>query len=233
MTSSSFSIKALEELRSELQHAYARDARTPWWRPADWKAPIAVVASTVVLAGSAAAGVSLLQSGEPIAPAPRGDVPAAQEPLRGEAGIIGATTADPDGGMPWGVKTFRSTGGDHCFVVGQVFNSKVGRLQNGTFRELPLRGPAACSALGGQVPIAMITDYFPAEDRTVVYGKTGPTVSRLDLDDGHTRRIVDVGPNTTYLTVYEGQPDLVRSVYFTDGKIQTLDPKLPVTPPMP
>ena len=48
----------------------------------------------------------MLRESPPIPEAPAGDFSADQQPLPQTARLAGVQTADPDGGIPWGVRVF-------------------------------------------------------------------------------------------------------------------------------
>jgi hypothetical protein len=100
-----------------------------------------VLASTTI--ALAASGVIL--TGEPVRPV--GQVsPNAGEgvPTPGSARLLALRVADPDGGLPWGMRIVSTTRGELCLQIGRVENGQLGELgidgvfhDDGRFHPLP------------------------------------------------------------------------------------------------
>ena len=220
-------IRALDDLAHEFRAAAARESRRRSRRRV--RHPLALAALLSVSLAASAAGASLfLDRGDPIPPAPAGDFSADQQPLPGTAALTGVQTADPDGGPPWGVRVHRNAAGDPCFTVGQIVDGKFGAVANGTFRELPLRGPGSCVTLTGRErPLGMTEKRFvgPGElPRTAIFGVAGPLVDGITLISGDERKTLTPGEAGAYLAVFDGYPTVTRIVHFTDGTRDVLTP---------
>lgn len=130
--------------------------------------------------------------------------------------------ADPDGGAPWGIRTFSDPNGGACAQEGRVVGGKLGTVDDrGTFTETPTstdgcavsdrlplasygfhltytNAPSACLANASACP--------PATQRTVFDGLFGSDLTRVvfaDADGGHARRLA-IGPRGDYLAVIRG-----------------------------
>src|SRR3954454_8401777 len=80
--------------------------------------------------------------------------------VRGRMHLGSARAVDPDGGPPWGVRSFHTTKGYLCAQVGRVVDGKLGLIGfDGAFHELPPRANLACNAApGGVEPRAVAVD---------------------------------------------------------------------------
>lgn len=211
-------IEALEEFALELRRA-AR-APTPSRRFA-LRPTLVATALAVAVTGSAMAGALLIREGEPIAPAPRGDFTADQQPLPGTARLSGVQTADPNGGLPWGLRLYRNANNQQCYVAGRLMNGRVGIIRNNVFHELPLRGPGACAYRLEHYGYSMFTrqSHRPGEEqRTLIFGSMTRRMVSITLDDGRTSRTIRPGPDGAYLAVFDGYPSVIKRVlHFADG----------------
>lgn len=127
----------LPQLERELVDAAARSALVP--RPARGRRRrVALVAAALVLLAAAVAlgRGSLLQR----AGVDRNDA-------NGPGRVFGATvrllplrSADPNGGPPWGIRTFATSRHARCWQIGRVVDDRLGLIgDDGRFRELPVR----------------------------------------------------------------------------------------------
>lgn len=221
-------IDALEDLalafRRTAQRAPAKPRRTRAVR----RPALAAAVASLTIAATATGTALVLTHGDPIRPAPLTDFTADQRPLLGSDHLSGVQTADPAGGAPWGLRVYRSETGDPCAIVGQLSDGKVGSVSQGTFHELPLSGPGTCvHFIGRERPLSMVTRRFvgPGEaPRTAIYGIAGPLVTRIKLDNGTTTQTIVPAKDGAYLAVFEGHPNVIRTISFTDGTQDVLNP---------
>jgi hypothetical protein len=144
-----------ERLGRELEQAAERQvaASAPASRRARGRGRTLVVVLAAVLLGAAAAAwaaSALLSSGDPV-PFERGaPVPGRAEgaPIPGTVQLLTDEVPDPDGGPPWGLRTWRTDRGYGCVQVGRVFAGRLGQITDGrVFHEL--RAGVTAGALGG------------------------------------------------------------------------------------
>jgi hypothetical protein len=97
-----------------------------------------VAVAAVRLAGVGAPAPKTTGLGSPIAGPGR--------PLPGQIRFLDLRTADPDGGLPWGIRIYRTTRHAACWQVGRVLDGRLGLLgrdgylaDDGLFHELPVQ----------------------------------------------------------------------------------------------
>src|ERR1039458_3482761 len=97
-------------------------------------AAITLAATGVILTGSPVGTV-----GPPIATAGEGI------PVAGGARLLPLRTADPAGGLPWGMRIIHTTRGLICVQIGRVYDNQLGQLgvdgafhDDGRFHPLPI-----------------------------------------------------------------------------------------------
>jgi hypothetical protein len=90
----------------------------------------AVAAAVLLLSGSAVAlAASGVLNGAPVKPEkPPSPVAGNGLPVSGAAGRLVLRTADPAGGLPWGMRVFHTTRGLLCVQVGRVQGGQLGEL---------------------------------------------------------------------------------------------------------
>jgi hypothetical protein len=156
-------------LRDELVRAAATrgtvttPATVRWWkRLADrlgWRSLAVALVLVPAAAGAGAVASGIFSSGAPLKPAVA-PVPTADDgaPIPGGATLLPIRAADPAGGLPWGLRTIRTTRGEICLQVGRLAYGTIGALgQDGAFaddhRFHPLStsyiNPDACITLDG------------------------------------------------------------------------------------
>jgi hypothetical protein len=105
----------------------------------------AVVAVLVLGGGAAAVAATGLLSGAPVKPeAALSPTAGNGVPVSGSTGRPLLSVADPAGGLPWGMRVFRTTRGQACAQVGRVLGAQLGELgldsafgSDGRFHVLP------------------------------------------------------------------------------------------------
>ena len=104
-------------------------SRARVWRPRRVNAPL--IAAIVVLAGGAiAAAATGVLTGSPVGNPAGPAVPQAGYgvPVAGGSDLVALRAADPEGGLPWGMRVIRTTRGLVCVQVGRVFHGQLGQL---------------------------------------------------------------------------------------------------------
>lgn len=139
-------------------------SRTRTWRPRRLNAPL--IAAIVVLAGGAiAAAATGVLTGSPVSNSAGPPVPHAGYgvPVAGGSDLLALRVADPEGGLPWGMRIIHTTRGLVCVQVGRIYRGQLGQLgvdgvfhDDGRFHRL---GP---NVLYG-TPQAMIQCVLPSQ----------------------------------------------------------------------
>jgi hypothetical protein len=164
-----------------------------------------VAGSALVVAGAATAG-DLISSGEP---EDAGDVPAQVRPVEGSSTPIALRAADPEAGGAWGLRAYRSTGGLACVTAGWIRGQSLGRVEDGRFRAFPPDDPGTASACGPVRPGAASFSFSkPTEPagRTLVFGRAGDGVRRVEVLDGEQRHVATVSGGA-WLVVLDASVD--------------------------
>jgi hypothetical protein len=127
-----------DHVERELRSAVRQRKHLPWYTRLRARHPRALVTvlAALVIAGPAAAAVSLLQSGSPIgAGAPLTPKAGAGVAVRGGE-LLPLRVDDPAGGPPWGMRLIRTSRGLVCLQVGRVAFGTIGVLgQDGAFND--------------------------------------------------------------------------------------------------
>lgn len=104
-------------------------SRVRAWRPRRVNAPL--IAAIVVLAGGAiAVAATGLLTGSPVSNPAGPPVPRAGYgvPVAGGSDLLALRVADPEGGLPWGLRIVHTTRGLVCVQVGRVYRGQLGQL---------------------------------------------------------------------------------------------------------
>lgn len=134
----------IDRLGAELVRAASAEPRTRTaaraaWRPrfSRWThlRPLVIALALAMLAAAGAVASGVLESGAPVV------LKAPPVPTAGQGTAIPSTArllplrvADPAGGLPWGLRTARTTRGDVCLQVGRLAYGTTGGLgQDGAF----------------------------------------------------------------------------------------------------
>jgi hypothetical protein len=113
--------------RREARDGLASQARA--WRSRRTNAPL--IAAIVVLAGGAiAAAATGVLSGSPVSNPAGPPVPYAGYgvPVAGGSHLLALRVADPEGGLPWGMRIVHTTRGLVCVQVSRVYRGQLGQL---------------------------------------------------------------------------------------------------------
>ncbi len=231
--------KALEQLGDELDRvarALLLDADTPSGalRRA-FAGRLSVVAACIallLLAAAATAAVLLIQQGSPL-PAPHAqDLRASGIPLPGSARLAGLDAPDPESSTPpWDLRLSRTSSGETCTAVGQVFQGRFGIVGlDHVFRALPLGSVDSCGIDGDDGPTLVGAKDFvgatPKEARTVLSGVAGSGARSVIAYGSGTPRHLVLGPEGSFITVYAGDAEEVRPrvmILMRDGRSRTIE----------
>jgi hypothetical protein len=121
-------------LEGAVAAARAQPRRRAWFSGRTIAVNLAVALVTA-LAGLGAAGV--FREGTPLGPETPASAGSAEGvAVKGTMMLLGLRTADPGGGLPWGVRVVRTTRGLTCLAIGRVDYGTVGVLgRDGAFHD--------------------------------------------------------------------------------------------------
>jgi hypothetical protein len=131
-----------------------------------------------------------------------------------------ASSRDPRGQAPWGLRTYKSAGGKTCLLLGRVVGGRLGVLRQGQFKELPSTSGGVCGAVRLVHAIVTTRAYSPTttNSRTVLYGVVDRTVTRLHiLAVSGKATPVDIAPDGTFIVVRAGVRPFRLSQLVIDG----------------
>jgi hypothetical protein len=230
--------KALEQLGDELERvarAVLLDADRP--RGALRRAfagrlsVVAVCIALLLLTAAATAAVLLIQQGSPL-PAPHAqDLRASGIPLPGSARLAGLDAPDPESSTPpWDLRLSRTSSGETCTAVGQVFQGRFGIVGlDHVFRALPLGSVDSCGIDGDDGPALVGAKDFvgatPKEARTVLSGVAGGGARSVTAYSDGAPRHLSLGPDGSFITVYAVDAEAVRPrvvIVMRDGRSRTI-----------
>jgi hypothetical protein len=187
----------VEAARRDDEAEQVRHARPPRWRR---PAVVLTLAGLLGVAAATAAAVNLISVGQPL-PDRTTAVPEYRPVTPGPSDIVLRAADRP---LPWGVTLYTAANGRKCALAGQLRGASLGRIVDGRFRPYEPGTTGACTML---TPTRIISDTLAARDpapRTVLYGRAGSEIRRLELRVGAERRIVAPGPDGSFLFVFEG-----------------------------
>jgi hypothetical protein len=233
--------RVLEQLGDELDRVAGTvlgepgGARGLVRRPARRLSVLAVCLLLLVLAAAAAAAVLLIQQGSPL-PAPHAqDLRASGIPLPASAHLAGLDAPDPDGSSPpWDLRLSRTSGGETCTAVGQVYDGQFGIVGlDHVFRALPLGSVDSCGIDSGakDEPLLVGAKSFvgatPAQARTVLSGIAGQEARSVTVSAaGGPPRRLRLGPQGSFITVYAGEAEALQPrvmIALRDGRMRTVE----------
>ncbi len=232
MTSDPYSI-----LGAQLTAAAARQhaggglaSRARAWRPR--RVNGALIAAIVVLAGGAiAAAATGVLTGSPVSNPAGPPVPHAGYgvPVAGGSDLLVLRAADPEGGLPWGIRIVHTTRGLVCVQVGRVYRGQLGQLGvDGVFHDDGRFHPLGSSVLYGtseeMLQCVLPSQSFSYEDasadrsgdpvphhgvrpparelRSISFGLLGPDAASVTYQTRSGPRTEPVSPGTgAYLIV--------------------------------
>jgi hypothetical protein len=229
--------RALEQLGDELGRVAGTvlrdtgDPRPQLRRPARRLSLVAVCVLLLLLAAAAAAAVLLIQQGSPL-PAPHAqDLRASGIPLPRSAHLAGLDAPDPESSNPpWDLRLSRTSSGETCTAVGQVFDGQFGIVGlDHVFRALPLGSVDSCGIDSGDGPLLVGAKDFvgltPSQARTVISGIAGPGVRSVTTYAGGAPRRLKLGPDGSFITVYAGEAEELRPrvlIAMRDGRARAI-----------
>lgn len=225
-------IDALEDLALEFRAAAQRERAARRLGAFRLRAPrrgLVVVVAALALSGSALAAGGVLTMGDQM-PSDRAAFSADQRPLPSTARLAGVQVADPEGGLPWGLRLSHTPAGDPCVSLGRVYGGKVGTVQGGQFRELADFGPQNCTHLTEERPLSLITAHLPNDGapRTVIHGVASKRIASIDVTLNDSKPVtLTPDRDGAFLLVAVGDPSMSYVVHHRDGTKDLLDPDRP------
>ena len=69
-----------------------------------------------------------------------------------------------------------------------------------------------------------MSNYYPPENRTVIFGVSSPRVSNIRLQAGLHSKTITPTTDGAYLAVFQGQPHIRRTITYTDNTELVIDP---------
>jgi hypothetical protein len=232
MTSDPYSILGAQLTAAAARQNASGRSKTRFGPRRPRRANAALVAALVVLAGGAiAAAATGLLTGSPVSSPAGAPVPHAGYgvPLVGGSNLLALRVADPEGGLPWGMRIVHTTRGLVCVQVGRVYRGQLGQLGvDGVFHDdgrfhplgsdvlygtseaiiqcvLPSQsfsyGDASADRSGDPVPFEGVRP--PARElRSISFGLLGPNAASVTYRTRSGLRTEPVNPRTgAYLIV--------------------------------
>ena len=138
------------------------------------------LATLLAVAAGVASASALTSSGG-------NDTPLGPEAVQpdGSGASVPVTTADPDGGVAWAVRVYRSQAGLTCPETGRIKDGNFGQVySDGDFHVLDLEAAGSCADLA-KAPMSLAINHYPATDelpaRAVIFGVMTPKVTGIEL----------------------------------------------------
>ncbi len=115
------------------------------------------------------------------------DTPLGPEAVQpdGRGASVPVTTADPDGGVAWAVRVYRSQAGLTCPEAGRTKDGNFGQVYgDGKFHVLDIEAAGSCADLV-KAPMSLAINHYPASGelpaRAVIFGVVTPKVTGITL----------------------------------------------------
>jgi hypothetical protein len=241
--------RALHRAAQRLEHP--SPTPTPSRGHKRWRLPLLATISTLAIAGGAIAATGVLEEGDPVPASPR-MTSTLGEITPGTTRLVDVRAPDPDGGIPWTIRIFRTRDGQlACTQVGRTQNGQLGAIgRYGAFRNdgrfhrvavtsvqnmscggLPktgaLRGTGLTTVSASGAAARSRNGADPSDTRVVRYGFAGPDAVRVELRAGAHQQSMRVNPDDSgaYLLVTRGDidtRDATLEVVYQDG-VRCLD----------
>lgn len=107
--------------------------------------PLGLMAAMLALLGVTAAALAAtgILTGSPVRTShPSPPRSGAGAPIASSARLLPISFPDPEGGLPWGVRSFHTTRDMICLQIGRLYHDAVGALVDGRFRPFSLSLPS-------------------------------------------------------------------------------------------
>ncbi len=112
----------------------------------------------------------------------------------GSGASLPVTAADPDGGVAWAVRVYRSQAGLTCPEAGRTKDGNFGQVYgDGDFHVLDIEAAGSCADLT-KAPMSLAVNHYPPNGklpaRAVIFGVITAKVTRLTLSTASGSRTV-------------------------------------------
>lgn len=151
---------------------------------------LGLVTLLAVAAGVASASALTSSSGS--------DTPNGPELVQpdGSGASLPVTAADPDGGVAWAVRVYRSQAGLTCPEAGRTKDGNFGQVDSdGAFRALDIEAAGSCADLA-KAPMSLAVNHYPPSGklpaRAVIFGVVTPKVTGITLSGAAGSRAVTI-----------------------------------------
>lgn len=114
----------------------------------------------------------------------------------GSGASVPVTAADPDGGVAWAVRVYRSQAGLTCPEAGRTKDGNFGQVDgDGDFQALGIEAAGSCADLT-KTPMALAVNHYPPDGkqpaRAVIFGVVTPKITGITLSGAAGARAVAV-----------------------------------------
>jgi hypothetical protein len=143
-----------------------------------------------VVAGVASASALTTGSGN--------DTPSGPELVQpdGSGASVPVTTTDPEGGVAWAVRVYRSQAGLTCPEAGRTKDGIFGQVYgDGKFHALDIEAAGSCADLA-KAPMSLAVNHYPPKGtlpaRAVIFGVVTPKITGITLSSAAGSRAVAI-----------------------------------------
>jgi hypothetical protein len=232
------------ELREAARRTAPREARRAGRGPGRGRAGgrrrtlvLAVLLALLLASVAVAAAVHFTRAGDP-APKRTGlgaPLSGPGHPDAAGARLLDVRAADPGGGLPWGIRLYRTTRRAACWQVGRVLGGRLGVIgADRLFHALPVEIDQ-CRPLDGAGHVFAVQDARVGDTRLVVYGFLGPRARSVRLSGAGPARTAAVGEEGAFLFVIAlddpaRSPRHALTATYADGTTRPVEDVWPTEP---
>jgi hypothetical protein len=126
------------------------------------------------------------------------DTPLGPEAVQpdGSGASLPVSTVDPDGGVAWAVRVYRSQAGLTCPEAGRTKDGNFGQVyRNGDFHVLDIEAAGSCADLA-KAPMSLAVNHYAPNGklpaRAVIFGVVTPKVTGITLSSAAGSRAVAI-----------------------------------------
>lgn len=213
--------RALEDSFRTLGEQRARARRPP--RRASRSAPrvVAIALTSLLVAAVAATGTKVFLGDGGVLDSNANDLDGRVAPAPAYRQLAQASARDPLDHRAWGIRTFKSAGGEICLALGRIVGKRLGAVRVGQFKELPVRASGVCGPLERQHMVMTSRVYFDSAidgGRTVLYGIVDRSITKLGLASASGRdSAVPIAPDGTFIVVRTGTAAFAHDRLVAEG----------------